>query len=132
MTGRGNKTALSVAKSTGRAEVNPARFSNTVNPETLPLGPAGDEMEAHVATVYEHARKYACWLMESDRGAVTMYSILASKVFIASSAPPSEPFPLTGKEFDMLLKLCSKLGLTPTDRNNVQISEDKQVDGGMF
>jgi hypothetical protein len=110
------RTPLAKAKATGRIADNPKRFAGRKEPpETRPLGKPSRNLKTKLELEMWEAFKWeSCWLMECDRPLVEQACKLRAQSYKRN---------LDYKEVDQLVRILSRLGMTPVDRSRVLFVE---------
>lgn len=110
------RTPLAVAKANGAVAHNPKQFKNRREPENRPLGKPSTNLTKKEVAMWEAFKIESGWLMECDRSLVEQASKLRAKSFTKAG--------LDYKEVDQLVRILSKLGMTPVDRQRVLIADN--------
>jgi hypothetical protein len=122
-----HRTPLAKAEINGAAASHPGRFKDRKEPpETRPLGKPSPNIRTKLQReMWEAFKRESGWLMECDRPLVEQ----ACKLRAASYKRD-----LDFKEVDQLVRILSRLGMTPVDRQRVlfiekpsQSAEDKYL-----
>jgi hypothetical protein len=117
------RTPLDKAKATGRTSVNPARFKNRKEPQSVPLGDPPDELGLYECIMWNDFRREVPWLKESDRATVMVAAKLRAKLLTDDA---------TDRDIGKLLSCLSRMGATPADRSRIYAPKEDTDESSEF
>ena len=116
MTKANRRLPGAVAKATGAAIKNPARYRARREPQSEPLGNPSPFLNEAGRDAWAGFKRELSWLTESDRAMVEIVSVIRGRIISGEA----------GATMLSTYQAClTKLGATPIDRSRVAVAPDE-------
>jgi hypothetical protein len=113
------RAPLAKLAASGTLDKNPSRYKGRTEPQSQPLGRPSSILNKQEAKAWFMCCNEAPWLREGDRVLVELVCQLRAKMWTRKG--------LDSNDVSTLIRVLSKLGMTPVDRSRVLIADDDQA-----